>query len=810
MADSLRDLRFTLRLLAKSPGFTAIAVLALALGIGPNTAIFSVVYASLLAPLPYPHAEQLVAVWSKVKGEDHNQVSAADFLDWKRQASSFEQMAAFVERPYNLSSTQEPQFIIGQKVSTNWYRLLGEKVWMGRDFRPDEDQPGKDHVFILSHRCWMSRFGADPHIIGKQFQVNGEPYTAIGVMPPGPSDRHHEEIWVPLRFSRAELSRGTAFWFVMGRLKSGVSIQRAQQEMNAVARRIAEQYPKTNKDWGASVEPLRNNFQDAGTLRNLWLLLAAVSFVLLIACANVANLLLVRGVARHRELVVRAALGASLNRLISQMMVESLTLAGLGGVLGILLSGALLKIILLILPPGTLSPEADVRLSLPVLLFTLATTMLSGVLFGCAPALQAKIVDLNEGLKQAGRSTMGSAHVRLREALVVIEFALALTLLAGAALTVHSFLNRTHVDLGIRTDHILTFSLHVPQSRLPRAEKTESFYRDLLAKLEAVPGVQRAAASTDTPLDDPNFEPAFSIVGKSSWDMSAPPEVGVQAVSPGYFETLGVHIDRGRMINQRDTGKSPRVAMVNETFAHRFLNGVDPLSVRITTGELQNGQLAFAPNAERQIVGVFHDVQNSARPGQPKLPQIWVPFAQSPWPNAIVAVRTAIDPARMTKAIASAVHSLDPNLPLADVKTARQLLRDEFVQDRFGIALYGSLAGIALLLASVGIYGVMSFAVAQSTPEIGVRIALGATTSHVIRHVLKRVLGMAGVGLAVGFVGAYVTDRAMQSSLYGTGTVDWGAFGAVAALLLMAALLACYVPARRASSVDPMTALRQG
>lgn len=247
MADSLRDLRFTLRLLAKSPGFTAIAVLALALGIGPNTAIFSVVYASLLAPLPYPHAEQLVAVWSKVKGEDHNQVSAADFLDWKRQASSFQQMAAFVSRPYNLSSTQEPQFIIGQQVSTNWYKLLGEKVWMGRDFRPDEDQPGKDHVFILSHRCWMSRFGADPHIIGKQFQVNGEPYTAIGVMPPGPSDRHEEEIWVPLRFSRAQLSRGTAFWFVIGRLKSGVSIQRAQQEMNAVTRRILSSIPKQIK-----------------------------------------------------------------------------------------------------------------------------------------------------------------------------------------------------------------------------------------------------------------------------------------------------------------------------------------------------------------------------------------------------------------------------------------------------------------------------------------------------------------------------------------------------------------------------------
>ncbi len=760
-------------------------------------------------PVAVSQANQLVMIWSKVKG-DRNQVSAADFLDWKGQASSFQQMAAFVERPYNLSSTQEPQYIDGQRVSTNWYKLLGEKVWMGRDFRPDEDQPGKDHVFILSHRCWASRFGADPNIIGKQFQLNGEPYTAIGVMPAGPSDRHDEEIWVPLRFSRAELSRGTTFWYVIARLKPGVSILRAQQEMNAVTRRIAEQYPETNKDWGASVEPLKNAFQSPSTLRNLWLLLAAVSFVLLIACANVANLLLVRGVARHRELAVRAALGASRGRLISQMMIESLTLAGLGGVLGILLSGALLKIILLILPPGTLSPEADVRLSLPVLLFTLATTMLSGVLFGCAPAFQAKIVDLNENLKQGGRSAIGGRHVRLRKVLVVLEFALALTLLAGAALTVHSFVNRAHVDLGIRTDHILTFYLPVPQSRLPRAEQTESFYRDLLTKLEAIPGVQRAAAATNTPLDDPDLELPATIVGGTVSGFSTPPDVGFEAVTPGYFETFGVHIDRGRMINQRDTANSQPVAMVNETFAHRFLNGVDPLSVRITIGQLQNGELAFAHDVERQIIGAFHDVQNSERLGQPKLPQIWVPFAQSPWPHAVVAVRTVIDPEKMTKAIAGVVHSADPNLSLANIKTVHQLVRDKFVEDRFGMALYASLAGIALLLASLGIYGVMSFAVAQSTSEIGLRMALGASPSQVVVRVLKQGSGMVAAGLGLGFVGAYVASRAMQSSLYGTGVLDWGAFSAVAALLLVAALLACYVPARRASSVDPMIALRQG
>ena len=339
--------------------------------------------------------------------------------------------------------------------------------------------------------------------------------------------------------------------------------------------------------------------------------------------------------------------------------------------------------------------------------------------------------------------------------------------------------------------------------------QTESFYRDLLTKLEAVPGVQRAAAATDTPLDDPNFEPGFSIVGKSMWEMSTVPEVGFVAVTPGYFETFGVRIDRGRMFHQRDTANSPRVAMVNETFVQRFLNGSDPLSQRLIVDQLQDGQLALGSRVERQIVGVFHDVQNSERLGQPKFPQIWVPFAQSPWPDAVVAVRTAMDPEKMTKAVASVVHSADPDLPLANIKTVHQLVRDEFVQDRFGIALYGSLAGIALVLASLGIYGVMSFAVAQSTSEIGLRMALGATTSDVMRRVLKQGLGMAGMGLGLGFVGAYVAGRVMQSSLYGTGILDWGAFSAVAALLLIAALLACYVPARRASSVDPIVALRE-
>jgi putative ABC transport system permease protein len=809
MTRFARHVRFSIRLLGKNPGFAAIAILALALGIGPNTAIFSVVYASLLAPLPYPHPDQLVMIWSSIKGSK-DQVSAADFLDWKRQASSFQEMAAACGIELNLSSTQEPQYVEGERVSTNYYKLLGEKIWMGRDFRPDEDQPGKDHVFILSYRSWASKFGADPQAIGKQFRLNDEPYTLIGVLPPGPADRSGLDLWVPLRFSQPELARGNTWWYVTGRLKTGVSLQQAQLEMNTVAGRIGALYPDWNKGLGARVEPFRNSFLNPSSRTNLWLLLSAVGFVLLIACVNVANLLLARGVARQRELAVRTALGASRSQLYFQLLAESLTLAAAGGVVGTLLGVGMLKVILLIVPPGLLSPEADVHLSLPVLLFTLAITVFSGVLFGCAPALQARKVNPQEGLKRGGRSAVGAGHPLFRHALVVIEFVLALTLLSAAALLVHTFVNRTHVDLGVRTDHILTFYLPVPQSRLALATQTETFYSELLGKLQAVPGVRQVAASTDTPLDSANLEMPFSVVGKEALSRSLRNDAAFQVVTPGYFQTFGVRMKRGRVFGLRDTASAPKVAVVNEAFVHRFLGSADPLSQRLSIEQLRNGILALGPRAEWQIVGVFHDVQNGVRLGEAKSPQIFVPFAQSPWPQSTVSVLTAIEPEKMLKAVAAAVHSVDPNLPLANVKTMDQLVHENFTGDRFGMALYGSLAGIALVLASLGIYGVMSFTVAQSTAEIGLRMALGASSGDVLRRVLGRGLSIAGLGVVCGFIGTYFIGRAMESMLYGTGVLDWSAFSAVAALLFGAALLACYIPARRASAVDPIVALRQG
>lgn len=803
-----RDVCFSLRLFAKSPGFAAIAITALALAIAPNTAIFSIVYADLLAPLPYPNPDQLAMVWSKVKG-GRNQVTAADFTEWQRESRSFQGLAAFSgDWDYNLSAPGEaPQYVAGNRVSSNWFSLFGNKPAKGRVFRLDDGQPGNEHVFVLSHRSWISRFGGDPNIIGKQFRLNGELYAAIGVMSPGAWDRHDEEIWTPLVLKPSDLTRGAAFWQVVGRLRPGISIQQAQQEMNAVARRIAERYPDTNKDWGISVEPLKNDFQDVNTRSSLWLALAAVGFVLLIACVNVANLLLALGTARRRELAIRQALGASRIQIAQQLFVESLTLAACGGLLGSVLAGPVLKGILMILPGGTLSSEADVRLNLPVLLFTILATLISGVLFGCAPALQTRDIDVNEGLRQGVRSVAGRSW-KLRQALVLGEFALALTLLAGAALTIHSFLNRTHIDLGVRTDRILTFHLPVPQEKVTNARAIDNFYRELVSRLEAVPGVQRASAATGTPLNGTNFDMEFTIAGRPPIGQALRPEAGFQAVTPGFFQTFGARMDRGRAFTPADTATSERVAMVNGTFVGRHLKGLDPLRQRLRIKELGDGLLTLGPEVEWRIVGVFQDVQNNEQLGKPNQPEIYVPFAQSPWPQAEVAVRSAIDPLKLTKAVSTAVLSVDPDLPITQVKAMNQIVSERFVGDRFATTLYGSLAGLGLIMAALGIYGVVSYTVSQRTSEIGIRMALGASRGDVLLNAMGSGLRMAVMGLALGLSGAYGIGHAMQGMLYNASPLDLPALSAVTALLLAAALLACYIPARRATAVDPMVALR--
>ncbi|HXA57214.1 MAG TPA: ABC transporter permease [Candidatus Acidoferrum sp.] len=807
MANLLRDAQFGFRLLKRRPGFATVAVLALALGIGANTAIFSVIYSTLLEPMPYPDPGKIVVVWSKIQG-NRNGVSAGDYLDWKNQSHSFEGLTAWTGQSFNLSTSSQPEQVDGRLVSPGFFSVtFGTPPMMGRDFLPEDGEVGKDHVLLITHALWQRRFGGDPKILGQQVRVNGESYTVVGVLPPGAYDRLDEQIFAPLSFKPEQLNHDFHWLLVAGRLKPGVTIGQAQADMNIVTQHIAEAYPKSNKSWSSSVEPLQNDFFGRDAQNELWLMMGAVVFVLLVACANVANLLLARGMARQKEIAVRASSGASRGELFSQFLTESLTLAAVGGVLGVALAWAMLKALMATMPPYTLPSEADVRVSLPVLGFTIAATMLSGVLFGVAPAWHASSLNLNEVLKEGGRSTSGSSRNKLRRALVVIEFSLALTLLTGAGLAIHTFWNLRQVDLGIRKDHVLTFSLPVPNGKLTQPEQINGFYKQLIDKIEALPGVESASASTGLPLEGTNFGMPFTIAGKPVADNSSRPGAGFQMTTPGYYSTYGIQMVKGRAFTEQDTAGGAHVAMVNENFVKKFLGDADPLTERILVEQLIPGVTKLGPPIEWQIIGVFHNVKNgNLRNGN--FAEIDVPFWQSPWPQAAISVRTFNDPAGMSKSLAAVVQSMDSDLPISDVRTMDEILERDLSGDRFATTLLGTFAAVALILAAMGIYGVMAFAVAQRTHEIGLRMALGAVPSRVLGLIVKEGMLLTGIGLALGLAGSYLVGRAMKAELYGIGSIDPLVFGAVAAVLVASALLACYVPARRAMRVDPMVALR--
>jgi putative ABC transport system permease protein len=803
-----RDIRFGVRLLRKNPGFALVAVLALALGIGANTAIYSIVYATLFEPMTYPHPEQLVMVWSKIQGE-RNVVAAGDYLDWKSESTAFQSMGAWSGESVNLGTASRPEQVQATEVTPGFTMMMRGTLLLGRDFLPEEGEVGKNHVAILTYRLWLDRFGGDRGIIGRTVPMNGEPYTIVGVFTPGVADRGREKLSVPLAFKPDQINHDFHWLYVMGRLKPGVTIAQANADMDAVTRHIAEVYPKSDQGWGASVEALKNDFLGREVIQALWLLLGAVGFVLLIACVNVANLQLARATTRRKEIAVRASVGATRWQIFRQFLAESLVLAFIGGILGTALAWALLKIIMAMMPPFTLPYEADVRLSVPVLLFTLVSTAFAGLLFGCAPAWQASRQNLNEVLKEGGgRSSVGGGRHGLRRTLVVAEFALALTLLAGGGIALHSLWNVEHVDLGFRTDHLLTFYLPVPEGQLTGSQQIDAFYRQLLERISALPGVSAASASTGMPLRGTNFGMPFQIAGKTVGDPSKRPGAGFNMVTPGYFQTFGIRMDQGRSFTDQDLADGAPVAVVNETFAKRYFPGSDPLTQRIIVEQLIPGVTKLGPPIEWQIVGVYHNVHNGGPRGE-GFPEIDVPFWQSPWPAAGIAVRSTMEPATLSKSISDIVLSMNPNLPLAEVKTMDQVLDESMSGDRFGAFLFGGFAGMALLLAALGIYGVMSFAVAQRTHEIGLRMALGAGQSRVVALILREGMTLAGIGLVLGFGGAYFVGRVMHGMFYDIGAIDFTAFSAVAAILLSAALLACYVPALRASRVDPMQALRE-
>jgi putative ABC transport system permease protein len=810
------DLKFAVRGLIGAPGLSAAAVLALALGIGPNTAIFSIVYATLLAPLPFPEPDQLVRV-SLMVGDSQSRTSPAEYFEWKERATSFQSLEGFWPgRALNLATADAPERVTARQVTPGGFGIFGERVWLGRDFQADEGQPGKQFVVLLSHRLWRERFGADPGIIGRDIRMDAVPYTVVGVLAPGHWDRTPANLWIPISFTPAQAAnRQFRPLIVDGRLKPGVTIEQAQQEMNIIAADLARRFPDSNAGRTARVVSLatanvdvRRTLAGANLRTLLWSLLAAVSFVVLMACVNVANLLLSRGATREHETAIRAALGATRGHLVRLAMMEGLVLAAVGGALGALASVWILDGILAMLPPNSLASTADPRLNLPVLLFAVGATMFAGALCGSAQAWQAARTSVNDTLKQASRSATGHGRRRLRHALVVVEFALAVTLLAGAGLMILSFWNRTQVDLGIRTDHILTFGLPMNNARFSSAAEIDSFYRQLLERVQAVPGVAEASVSSGLPLQGLGVVRTFSVAGQPEDRGSLRPSMGIRMVSPGYFETFGIRIMQGRALTERDGVSAQRVAVVNERFVRLFLDGRDPMGQRVAIEDL----LAPAGSGslvEWHIVGVFRDVSNDEPFGEPKSPEMYVPFAQSPWSQATVAVRTTTRPELLRSSLAAAVNTVAPALPLVDVRTMEQIVGERQAPGAFNIVLYGGLAALALVLATLGIYAVMAFTVVQRTAEIGLRMALGAGHNQVRLQILREGATLATGGLVLGLVGAYALGRAMQAMLFGTGALSVPVVLAAGLVLLGAALVACYVPARRASSVDPLIALRQ-
>ena len=686
-------------------------------------------------------------VWSKIKTY-HNSVSAGDFTDWQRQSTAFRDLTAWSGDRFNIATKDQPELIQGRLATTAFFAVMGQSFSLGRGFVPEEGREGADHVVVLSHKLWL-KLGANPHIIGTTMPMNGEPYTVVGVLAPGPDDRSDSQLTVPLVFKPDQVNHDFHWLLVTGRLKPGVTIKQAQADMDAVTTHIAEQYPKSDKGWGAWVEPLKNDFMPKERILILWLLLGAVGFVLLIACVNVANLLLARSMTRQKELAVRSALGATPRIIFIQLLTESILLAFMGGLLGIGMGYAMLAGLVAVMPEGTLPTEANLHLNIPVLLFTLLATTVAGLLFGCVPAWYSSRVDPAETLKEGGRTGTSAGRHRLRRILVVGEFTLALALLAGAGLAIHSFWNLLRVDLGIKTDHILTFGLPVPDSRPKDPEKIIAYYRQILAGIAAVPGVSHASAMTGMPLQGTFFGMPFTIAGQpAAPDPSQRPGAGFQMVTPDYFQTFGIRLITGRFLSEQDTAAGAKVAVVNEDFVNKFLKGSDPLKSRIGVEQLIPGVTKLGPEVQWQIVGVYHNVRS--RGFREENPEITISFWQIPWPSASIGVRTSQDPATMIRSIAAAIHAVDPQIALDEPKTLDQVRDDVLANDRFTVILFVSFAGVALLLAALGIYGVMSFSVAQRSHEIALRMALGSTRNGVVTLIVREGVILALVGLGFG------------------------------------------------------------
>jgi predicted permease len=803
MDNLYQDLVYALRRLGRSPGFALVAMATLAIGIGANSAIFSVINAVLLRPLPYDQPDRLVRVSQTWEGRPVV-YSPENFLDVEAQAQSFESMAAVDEGGLTVTGQGAPVRVEGAGVSASFFDVLRVRPPQGRGFRPGENEPGKTKVVVLGHRLWSQWFGGDPRAIGRSIQLNREPYLIVGVAPAGFSYPEGAEVWTPLEYDAQLRTKSRGAWYlgVIGRLKPRISVEHAREEVATIAARLARQYPDMNEKVGGTVASLQEAL--VGDARPaLLVLLGAVGLVLLIACVNVANLLLARVAAREGELAVRTALGAGRGRLLQQLMTESVTLAVLGGAAGVFLAWLCLDTLLGLQPAGV--PRlAEVGIDRTVLAFAFALSVLTGILFGVFPALQMMRRATAQSLREGSRGLLNRRGGGLGGGLVVGQMALAMMLLAGAGLLMRSFTQLRHVEPGFEAANALTFRIGLPETAYAEEAGRAAFFDALLTRLQALPGVRSAGAVSGLPLSGMRFSLVFEVVGRPPLPPAQQPSMELRVVTADYFRTLGIPLLRGRAFARSDTSDSPQVVLLSQSAARRFFPDEDPLGHRINLG-YRRGE--GRPPAGGEVIGIVGDVRDRGL-AKEQPPEVYLPYPQLPFQTMDVALRTAVSPMSVASSMEKAVHELDPELPVARTQALDRIVARSISEPRFYMLLIGVFAAMALLLAALGIFGVMSYAVVRRSREIGIRVALGAHRVDVLRIVLGRAVVLVAAGVGVGLVGTLALSRTMASLLFNLSPTDPTTLVGVATLLAAVALLASYLPARKATRVDPLVALR--
>jgi predicted permease len=801
MSSILQDLRYGLRVLVKDRGFTVVAVATLALGIGASTAMFTILDATLLKPLPFPEPERMVRVWETLPNGLPNSTTTLTFLDWKRQSDLFEALSAELPTRAAVGTGEDLARVEGKVVSVDYFKVFGVKPRLGRAFAPGEDQPGASPVVVLSYAFWHARFGGDPEILNRDLLLDGKPNKIIGVLPAGCFDRDEAVFWKPLIFAPEQMNRDQHIWRVVGRLRAGVSLEQARAKMNVLRASLAPAFAPYYKDWGFAVEPFAKRLVGDTLRRSLYLVFGAVLMVLLIACANVANLVLVKGATRRREMAVRAALGAGRGRLIGQLLTESLVLSVLGGAAGLAVAGLLLDAATPLLG-ASLPFTADLSMDLRVFVFAAAAVMLVLILAGLLPSLQISFSRLSGLLNQAGRGSSRSSAV-VRRTIVIAEVTTSVVLICGAALLFKSLAKLQQVDAGARIDHVMTMSVDLPTAAYPNPQSATRFYETIVERLRAVPGVEQASVAQGAPLQGVRWGEGFILPGRGAFG------VGVKLVDPWYFGTLDIPVEKGRGIEAKDRAGSPGVVVINQEVARQLLSqfGItDPVGRTVLMPLPGYGPIPESV-VKVQIVGVIRSERTGELQAEQR-PVAYVPLAQVPRQDLDLLVHTRSEPSAVMPGIREAVRQVDAYLALGDVRTMKQVKEQSMLWLSEPTWVVGAFAAVAALLAALGLYGVLAYTVTEQRREIGIRMALGARQGDVLSHVFRNSLSMLIVGLAAGLIGAFALTRLLKSLLFNVSALDPIALGAACVLMMLIGILAAWIPARRATQVDPMTVLR--